>query len=65
MQLEKEFSSTFESAISSFRKITEPSSSDHADLTQLFREATDEAKKSRGQNRILRMVSSITFRDCH
>lgn len=65
MQLEKEFSSTFESASTSFRRITQHSSSDHADLTQLFREAADEAKKSRGQNRILRMVSSIIFLDCH
>ncbi|KAK1367858.1 BRISC and BRCA1-A complex member 1 [Heracleum sosnowskyi] len=54
--LQKEFSSTLESALAAFRGITEHSSSDQADLTQLFRAAAHEAKKSRAQNRILRLV---------
>lgn len=57
MQLEKGFSSTYESALTSFRGITQHSSFDQADLTQLFREAAVEAKKLRAQNRILRLVS--------
>lgn len=61
MQLQKEFSNTPESALASFRKITPHSSSDQADLTQLFRAAAHEAKRSRAQNRILRLVSSIIF----
>nr|XP_017223699.1 PREDICTED: uncharacterized protein LOC108197011 isoform X2 [Daucus carota subsp. sativus] len=54
--LQKEFSNTPESALASFRKITPHSSSDQADLTQLFRAAAHEAKRSRAQNRILRLI---------
>ncbi|KAL8107260.1 uncharacterized protein LOC141675120 [Apium graveolens] len=54
--LQKEFSSTLDSALAAFRGITEHYSSDQADLTQLFRAAAHEAKKSRAQNRILRLV---------
>ncbi|KAL8107262.1 hypothetical protein AgCh_023896 [Apium graveolens] len=54
--LQKEFSSTFESALTSFRKIRQHSFSGQADLTQLFMEVADEAKKSHAENRILRLV---------
>ncbi|CAH9064465.1 unnamed protein product [Cuscuta epithymum] len=55
--LRKEFSSDVDSAISTFRAISVDSSSyGHADLTQLFRIASHEAKKSRAQNRILRVI---------
>ncbi|KAK3032362.1 hypothetical protein RJ639_037080 [Escallonia herrerae] len=64
--LRKEFSSDVDSATAAFRGITVDSSSGNADLTQLFRVAAHEAKKSRAQNRLLRVVSSwihfhITF----
>ncbi|KAK6140886.1 hypothetical protein DH2020_025380 [Rehmannia glutinosa] len=54
--LRKEFSSEVDSAIAALRGISVDSSSNHADLTQLFRVATHEAKKSRGQNRIFRVI---------
>ncbi|KAL3818973.1 hypothetical protein ACJIZ3_004878 [Penstemon smallii] len=54
--LRKEFSSEVDSAISALRGISVDSSSTQADLTQLFRVATHEAKKSRAQNRILRVI---------
>ncbi|GJZ06951.1 BRISC and BRCA1-A complex member [Tanacetum coccineum] len=56
-QLKKEFSSEVDSAIAAFRGITVDSSAGHADLTHLFKVANHEAKKSRAQNRILRVVS--------
>lgn len=43
--------------MAAFRGIMVDSSATHADLTQLFRVAAHEAKKSRSQNRILRVVS--------
>ncbi|KAF9613380.1 hypothetical protein IFM89_007458 [Coptis chinensis] len=53
----KEFSNKVESAIPVLRAITASSSSyGQADLTQLFRLAAHEAKKSRGQSRILRVI---------
>lgn len=52
----KEFSSEVDSAISALRGVSAFSSSGHADLTQLFRIAAHEAKKSRAQNRILRVI---------
>ncbi|KAI3468146.1 hypothetical protein Pfo_024809 [Paulownia fortunei] len=54
--LRKEFSSEVDSAIAALRGISVDSSSSHADLTQLFRVATHEAKKSRAQNRIFRVI---------
>ncbi|KAI8530984.1 hypothetical protein RHMOL_Rhmol11G0102500 [Rhododendron molle] len=54
--LRKEFSSEVDSAMAAFRGLSVDSSSGHADLTQLFRIATHEAKKSRVQNRILRVI---------
>ncbi|THG21638.1 uncharacterized protein LOC114257875 [Camellia sinensis] len=54
--LRKEFSSEVESAMAAFRGLSVDSSSGHADLTQLFRIAAHEAKKSRAQNRILRVI---------
>ncbi|XP_031102111.1 uncharacterized protein LOC116006008 [Ipomoea triloba] len=54
--LRKEFSNDVDSAISAFRAISVDSSFGQADLTQLFRVAAHEAKKSRAQNRILRVV---------
>ncbi|RAL37879.1 hypothetical protein DM860_000573 [Cuscuta australis] len=54
--LQKEFSSDADSPISAFRAISIDTSSGHADLTQLFRVAAHEAKKSRAQNRILRVI---------
>ncbi|XP_052210831.1 uncharacterized protein LOC127813740 [Diospyros lotus] len=54
--LRKEFTSEVESAMAAFRGLTVESSSGHADLTQLFRMADHEAKKSRAQNRILRVI---------
>ncbi|KAL7594598.1 hypothetical protein Lser_V15G27912 [Lactuca serriola] len=54
--LKKEFSSEVESAIAAFRAITVDSSAGHADLTHLFKVANHEAKKSRSQNRLLRVI---------
>nr|GEU81052.1 BRISC and BRCA1-A complex member [Tanacetum cinerariifolium] len=54
--LKKEFSSEVDSAIAAFRGITVDSSAGHADLTHLFKVANHEAKKSRAQNRILRVI---------
>ncbi|KAL3655694.1 hypothetical protein CASFOL_000090 [Castilleja foliolosa] len=54
--LRKEFSSEVESANAAMRGISVDSSSDIADLTQLFKVATHEAKKSRAQNRIFRVI---------
>lgn len=54
--LKKEFSSDADSAIAAFRGITVDSSAGHADLTHLFKVANHEAKKSRAQNRILRVI---------
>ncbi|KAL6985504.1 hypothetical protein U1Q18_018879 [Sarracenia purpurea var. burkii] len=54
--LRKEFSSEVDSAMAAFRGLSVDSSSGHADLTQLFRIAAHEAKKSRAQNRILRVI---------
>ncbi|KAF5939998.1 hypothetical protein HYC85_021165 [Camellia sinensis] len=56
--LRKEFSSEVESAMAAFRGLSVDSSSGHADLTQLFRIAAHEAKKSRAQNRILRVENN-------
>ncbi|KAK9099179.1 hypothetical protein Syun_026224 [Stephania yunnanensis] len=52
----KEFSSEVESAIQGLRVLSASSSHGQADLTQLFRIAAHEAKKSRQQNRILRVI---------
>ncbi|KAK9079834.1 hypothetical protein SSX86_001507 [Deinandra increscens subsp. villosa] len=54
--LKKEFSSEVDSALAAFRGIKVDSSAGHADLTHLFRVANHEAKKSRAQNRILRVI---------
>ena len=54
--LRKEFSSEVESAMAALRLLSADSSSGHVDLTQLFKIAYHEAKKSRAQNRILRVV---------
>ncbi|XP_076943476.1 uncharacterized protein LOC143613723 [Bidens hawaiensis] len=55
--LKKEFTSDADSAIAAFRGITVDSTpAGHADLTHLFRVANHEAKKSRAQNRILRVI---------
>ena len=43
--------------MAALRLLSADSSSGHADLTQLFKIAYHEAKKSRAQNRILRVVS--------
>ncbi|OVA08487.1 hypothetical protein BVC80_209g224 [Macleaya cordata] len=53
---QKEFSNEVESAIAALRGLVAHSSHGHADLTQLFRIAAHEAKKSRSQNRILRVI---------
>ncbi|KAK4374239.1 hypothetical protein RND71_004916 [Anisodus tanguticus] len=53
----KEFTSEIDSVISAMRGISSVDApSGHADLTQLFRVAAHEAKKSRAQNRILRVI---------
>ncbi|XP_060173616.1 uncharacterized protein LOC132604222 [Lycium barbarum] len=53
----KEFTSELDSIISACRGISAVDApSGHADLTQLFRVAAHEAKKSRAQNRILRVI---------
>ncbi|XP_008230708.1 PREDICTED: uncharacterized protein LOC103329952 [Prunus mume] len=54
--LRKEFSSEVESAFAAFRVLSATSSSSNADLTSLFRVAAHEAKKSRAQNRLLRVI---------
>ncbi|KAL1532565.1 hypothetical protein AAHA92_32555 [Salvia divinorum] len=54
--LRKEFSSEVDAALSALRGLSVDSSSSHADLTQLFKVATHEAKKSRAQNRIFRVI---------
>lgn len=59
LKVRKEFSSEVDSAIAAFRGLSVSSSGGHADLTQLFRVAAHEAKKSKSQNRILRVVSEL------
>ncbi|XP_023634571.1 uncharacterized protein LOC17878717 isoform X2 [Capsella rubella] len=54
--LKKEFTSDFESAAASLREMSATKSSGSADLTLLFEEAAQEAKNSRAQNRILRVI---------
>ncbi|OAY26831.1 uncharacterized protein LOC110603849 [Manihot esculenta] len=54
--LRKEFSSEVESAVAALRGLSATSSCGQADLTHLFRLAAHEAKKSRSQNRILRVI---------
>ncbi|GMN35957.1 hypothetical protein TIFTF001_005655 [Ficus carica] len=54
--LRKEFSSEVESASEALRSLSATSSSGQADLTNLFRVAAHEAKKSRAMNRILRVI---------
>uniref|UniRef100_A0A2P2QLP3 BRISC and BRCA1-A complex member 1 n=1 Tax=Rhizophora mucronata TaxID=61149 RepID=A0A2P2QLP3_RHIMU len=54
--LRKEFSNEVESAAAALRGLSATSSSGQADLTTLFRLAAHEAKKSRAQNRILRVI---------
>ncbi|KAK3438989.1 hypothetical protein EUGRSUZ_C03947 [Eucalyptus grandis] len=54
--LRKEFSSDVESAAAAIRSLSATSACGHADLTQLFRIAAHEAKKSRMQNRIFRVI---------
>ncbi|GAB4854425.1 hypothetical protein Ancab_023009 [Ancistrocladus abbreviatus] len=55
-QLRKEFSSEVDSALAALRGFSIDSSASQADLTQLFRAAAHEAKKSRAHNRILRVI---------
>ncbi|KAL1222328.1 putative sister chromatid cohesion protein PDS5 [Cardamine amara subsp. amara] len=54
--LKKEFTSDAESAVASLRGLSATKSSGPADLTLLFHEAAHEAKTSRAQNRILRVI---------
>ncbi|CAN8273187.1 unnamed protein product [Cochlearia groenlandica] len=54
--LKKDFTSNAESAIASLRGLSATKSSGRADLTLLFRAAAQEAKHSRAQNRILRVI---------
>ncbi|XVE70953.1 hypothetical protein DITRI_Ditri10aG0111000 [Diplodiscus trichospermus] len=55
--LRKDFSSDVESTIAAVRALSATTvSSGQADLTNLFRLAAHEAKKSRSQNRILRVI---------
>ncbi|KAG6389400.1 hypothetical protein SASPL_150868 [Salvia splendens] len=56
IHLRKEFSSEVDAALSALRGLSVDSSTSHADLTQLFKVATHEAKKSRAQNRIFRVI---------
>lgn len=59
-KLRKEFSSEVDSALSAVRAITAADSSyGLADITQLFRIAAHEAKKSRAQGRLFRVVNLI------
>jgi hypothetical protein len=55
-QLKKEFSNDAKSAAASLREMSATRSSGPADLTFLFQEAAQEAKTSRAQNRILRVI---------
>lgn len=57
LKLRREFSNEVESVSAALRGLSASSSSGHADLTALFRVATHEAKKSRAQNRIFRVVA--------
>ncbi|EPS59889.1 hypothetical protein M569_14915, partial [Genlisea aurea] len=52
----KEFSSDVDSAIAALRGLTVDMSSSYADLTHLFKVANHEAKKSRSQSRIFRLI---------
>ncbi|CBI20617.3 unnamed protein product, partial [Vitis vinifera] len=54
--LQREFSSEVDSAIAALRGLSVDGSCGNADLTQLFRVAAHEAKKSRAQNRIFRVL---------
>ncbi|KAL6344740.1 hypothetical protein AAG906_002646 [Vitis piasezkii] len=54
--LQREFSSEVDSAIAALRGLSVDGSCGNADLTQLFRVAAHEAKKSRAQNRIFRVI---------
>ncbi|KFK29917.1 hypothetical protein AALP_AA7G195100 [Arabis alpina] len=54
--LKKDFTSDAESAVASLRGLSATRSSGRADLTLLFRAAAQEAKISRAQNRILRVI---------
>lgn len=54
--LRKEFSSEIESASGALRDVSVDSSSSLPDLTQLFRMANHEAKKSHAQNRTFRVI---------
>ncbi|XP_054798834.1 uncharacterized protein LOC129303500 [Prosopis cineraria] len=54
--LKKEFSNDVESAIAAMRGLLATSSSSQPDLTNLFRVAAHEAKKSHVQNRIFRVI---------
>lgn len=58
-QLKKDFTSDADSAVASLRGLSATKSSGRADLTLLFRAAAQEAKISRAQNRILRVVSLL------
>ncbi|XP_039031825.1 uncharacterized protein LOC120166657 [Hibiscus syriacus] len=59
--LRKEFSSDVESTIAAVRALSATTvSSGQADLTNLFRLAAHEAKKSHSQNRILRVIIDST-----
>ncbi|KAK9683857.1 hypothetical protein RND81_10G169600 [Saponaria officinalis] len=52
----KEFSNDVDAAVSALRALSVSPSGGHADLSQLFRIAAHEAKKSRSQNRLLRVI---------
>ncbi|XP_004501475.1 uncharacterized protein [Cicer arietinum] len=54
--LRKEFSSEVESTIAAMRALSATTASSQPDLTNLFRLAAHEAKKSRMQGRILRVI---------
>ncbi|XP_075655222.1 uncharacterized protein LOC142625452 [Castanea sativa] len=54
--LRKEFSSEVESAVAAVMGLSATSSCGPADLTSLFQIASHEAKKSRAQNRIFRVI---------
>ncbi|XP_065625825.1 uncharacterized protein LOC136065930 [Quercus suber] len=55
-RLRKEFSSEVESAVAAVMGLSATSSCGPADLTSLFQIASHEAKKSRAQNRIFRVI---------
>lgn len=61
LKVRKDFTSDIDSAIAAFRGLSVIPSGGEADLTQLFRIAAHEAKKSRSQNRILRVVCFWTL----